>query len=106
MFKVGQQVVCKNINSINNTVPRGIALGEIYTIEAISTCICGRELLHLKEPMKLEKWCGYKLIRIGYDASFYSYRFEPLIGSWVEELLERITKEAKEEAVKELEQIK
>lgn len=97
MFKVGQKVVCKNIKGFATSIPRGIKLGEIYTIMQIGTCACGQEILHLKEAPIMERWCGTKDVYTGASAGFYSYRFEPLVGSWVEELLERIKTEVESE---------
>lgn len=93
MFKIGQKVVCKNIEGSRNIAPRGIKLREIYTIANIGTCICGKEILHLKDVPATAKWCPAKNVYVGYNAGFYSYRFEPLIGSWVEKLLEEIKSE-------------
>jgi len=93
MFKVGQKVVCKKIEGFANSKPHGLGLGEIYTITQIGTCVCGQEVLYLKEAPIMGKWCGIKDVFTGRHASFYSYRFEPLVGSWVEELLERVKSE-------------
>lgn len=102
MFKVGQKVVCKNVDGVHNFVPTGIEKGRIYTIEAISNCACGKEMLTLKEAPKLERWCATKDEYIGYCSSFYSYRFEPLIDNWVEELLMRLKTEVKLEEAESL----
>lgn len=97
MFKVGQKVVCKSTSSNNGYYPTGIKRGEIYTVEYISKCICGKELLHLKEPPKLGKWCGLLHTYIGIDSSYHSNRFEPVVDNFAENLLERLTKEYLEE---------
>ena len=94
MFKVGQKVVCKKIEGF---APHGLKLGEIYTIMQIGTCVCGQEVLYLKEAPIMKRWCGTKDVYIGTNASFYSYRFEPLVGSWVEELLQRLKSEVEAE---------
>lgn len=59
----------------------------------IGTCACGQEILYLKEALVMKRWCGTKDVYTGTHASFYSYRFEPLIGSWVEEFLKRLKPE-------------
>ena len=98
MFRVGQKVVCKNSDGINNYfIPKGLVKGKVYTIEAISMCVCGKELLELEEAPKLERWCGTKMAYTGINSSFYSYRFEPLIDTWTDELLMRIKKEVEAE---------
>jgi hypothetical protein len=97
MFKIGQKVVCKKIEGFATSAPHGIKLGEIYTIMQIGTCVCGQEVLYLKEAPVMKRWCGTKDVYTGTHASFYSYRFEPLVGSWVEELLERLKSEVEAE---------
>ena len=99
-FYVGQKVVCRNKVGFATSTPHGIKKGEVYTITQISTCICGKEVLELKEATKMNRWCGYLDKPIGYNASYYSYRFEPLVGSWVEELLEKVSKEHETESAK------
>lgn len=78
MFKIGQKVVCKNTDEFKNSTPRGIEKGKIYTIEAVSKCDCGKEVLHLQGVIKLQRWCGLLDTYTGFSASFYSYRFEIL----------------------------
>jgi len=97
MFKIGQKVVCKKIKGFATSAPRGLKLGEIYTIMQIGTCVCGQEVLYLREALVMGRWCGVKDVYTGKNASFYSYRFEPLVGSWVEELLERLKSEVESE---------
>jgi len=99
MFKEGQKVVCKKREGFTTSAPHGIKLGEIYTIIQVGTCVCGKEVLYLKEAPIMRRWCGLKDVYTGTTASFYSYRFEPLVGSWVEELLERLQSEVEDECL-------
>tara|TARA_R110000782_G_C14673991_1_gene399288 strand:- start:424 stop:747 length:324 start_codon:yes stop_codon:yes gene_type:complete len=76
MFKIGEKVICKNKEGFATSSPYGIEINKVYTIEAISKCACGKEILHLLEAEKLKRWCGTKDIYTGHNAGFYSYRFE------------------------------
>ena len=88
----------ESTNSNNNGYcPSGIKKGEIYTIESISLCICGKGLLHLEETPHLAKWCGITDIYMGVTNAFHSERFEPIVDNFAESLLERLTKEFIEE---------
>ena len=96
MFKIGDRVICKDISDNAMTTPTGIENGKVYTVVRISKCGgCGRETLHLKEPEPLAKWCWDK--PVGFDASYYSFRFEKVIPQWVDELLENIILQAESE---------
>lgn len=98
-FKIGQKIVCGKIDGFRTCAPHGLTLGEIYTITGLGTCVCGKEVLHLAEAPVMDRWCGIKDVYTGFHSSFYSYRFEPLVGSWVEELLERLKSDVKEECL-------
>ncbi len=103
MFKVGQKVVCKNTKSAEQGTPYGIEKGVIYTVIGISTCVCGKELLGLKEVEILNKWCGTKNVCLGMSSNYYSFRFEPLVeDGFAESLLARLTKEFVKEQEKVL----
>lgn len=97
MFKIGQKVVCKNTAGFEHSMPHGIRLNKIYTVVKIGTCVCGQETLYLKEATAMTRFCGTMDVSTGFHAAFYSYRFEPLVGSWVEALLERLSVEIDEE---------
>jgi hypothetical protein len=90
MFKIGQKVVCKNIQGFVDSHPIGLKIGQIYTVMQIGVCACGQETLAIKEAPKIRRYCGTTGVMTGVHANFYSYRFEPLIEDWVEELLEKI----------------
>lgn len=76
MFKIGQKVVCKNIDDFKTSAPYGIEKGKVYTITSVCKCVCGKTALELDEAPTMERWCGYTNEYIGYSASFYAYRFE------------------------------
>ena len=78
MFKIGQKVVCKNTNDFENSTPTGIEKNKIYVVEGISKCNCGKEILHLEGVEKSPRWCGHLDVYTGFNAGFYSYRFEIL----------------------------
>ena len=94
MFKVGQKVVC-----INDTDTIGIEKDKIYKITDISNCKCGcgKLILFINVPKTLKK-CSLTDTITGIHSGYKSFRFEPLINdNWVDELLERIKEEIKEE---------
>lgn len=96
MFKVGQKVVCVNVHTpiIYNQVE--VTLGKTYTITDITKCVCGLELLHLTGLEKAIRVCPLTGTKLEFGAFFHAYRFKPLTESWVDELLEKIEKEATE----------
>ena len=78
MFKVGQKVVCKNVEAINYGLPNGIKKDKTYTIVGIDNCACGRTVLDLAEAPTMQKYCGHTNIHMGFNAKYYAFRFEPL----------------------------
>lgn len=73
-FKVGQDVVCVNKNSMHNTI-----VGKTYLINRVKYCKCGKQAVDVGLPMlysATECSCG----KVSYDgiAWFGSFRFRPL----------------------------
>lgn len=92
MFKVGQKVECINVDETEDYAPIGLKLGKTYTVVEIGNCFCGcgTEVLHLGEVPSAKKVCAVSFRNMGFSSAFMSYRFKPLVESWVDELLEKI----------------
>jgi len=97
-FKVGENVVAKDLSMIGSFYPFGIKSGEIYKINTISKCKCGRELIYLNNvgsgSLKNCGECG----TIGLPTNaFYSWRFRKLDYDFAENLLAEIKEQVQSE---------
>jgi hypothetical protein len=78
MFKIGQKVVCKDLSDTNTHYPHGIEKGKIYTVNTITKCSCGRELLILDEAIPYYgRECNSCFSKV-HELAFCSFRFEPI----------------------------
>lgn len=100
MFKIGDKVVCKNIENQPkfNSTPTGLIKGKFYTVISINSCkSCGSETLGLKEVKLITKHCAKCDNYLGSNNQYHSYRFEKLQDNFAENVIKYIIKKVKED---------
>jgi hypothetical protein len=77
-FKIGDKVICFDDQTYNNSgfFPNGLTKNMEYTVTGIFKCLCGDELLELKEVPCLDKYCSICGNYNNYDKAYRMKRFK------------------------------